>query len=213
MSKLIFGKWQEKLDSIKSYNDKFELIFYDPPYEVTDEFWDVSFVNSENCVLDLLAPNGVIVVFGKDGSIDTLTRQLSFSNRGISLYYKWYWITSRKARYLQSKHKPLSQIEELSVFKRRRDKSTFYTEKPLVNILEYRSVGSSEKIHICQKPIDLCKFIIERYTKKGDWVLDICMGSGTIPQAAKLLQRNFIGVEMVRDFYVDAEHRLRHKSK
>ena len=51
--------------------------------------------------------------------------------------------------------------------------------------------------------------LLRRYTKKGDWVLDPFMGSGTTGVACKKNNRNFIGVELHREWYELATQRLK----
>ena len=53
----------------------------------------------------------------------------------------------------------------------------------------------STAIHPTQKPIDLCRYAIRTYTNEGDTVLDCCCGSGSIPLAAMLEGRNYIGMD------------------
>jgi site-specific DNA-methyltransferase (adenine-specific) len=55
--------------------------------------------------------------------------------------------------------------------------------------------------HPTQKPLDLYKFLIERYSKEGDTVLDPSAGSFTSALACKELNRNYIGIEMNEEFY------------
>ncbi|MBC7092306.1 MAG: DNA methylase [Nitrososphaeria archaeon] len=50
--------------------------------------------------------------------------------------------------------------------------------------------------------------LILRYTKKGDWILDQMMGSGTTLVEAKLLERNAIGVDINLDAVMVARDRL-----
>lgn len=50
-------------------------------------------------------------------------------------------------------------------------------------------------IHPTEKPIDLCKYIIETYSNKGDTILDLTTGSGTIPLAAIMTGRNFFAFD------------------
>ena len=50
--------------------------------------------------------------------------------------------------------------------------------------------------------------LILKYTKKGDWVLDQMMGSGTTLVEAKLLGRNAIGVDINLDAVMIARDRL-----
>ena len=53
----------------------------------------------------------------------------------------------------------------------------------------------STAIHPTQKPIDLCRYAIRTYTNEGDTVLDCCCGSGSIPLAAMIEGRNYIGMD------------------
>ncbi|MGC9069598.1 MAG: DNA methyltransferase [Thermoprotei archaeon] len=50
--------------------------------------------------------------------------------------------------------------------------------------------------------------LILKYTRKGDWVLDQMMGSGTTLVEAKLLERNAIGVDINLDAVMVARDRL-----
>jgi len=65
-----------------------------------------------------------------------------------------------------------------------------------------------ERFHPTQKPVKLFKMIIEDYTKKGDTVLDPFMGVGTAGIACKMLNRNFIGVEIDKKYYDIAKERI-----
>jgi site-specific DNA-methyltransferase (adenine-specific) len=49
--------------------------------------------------------------------------------------------------------------------------------------------------HPTAKPIDLYKFLIERYSKEGDTVLDPTFGSGNSGRACVELKRDYIGIE------------------
>ncbi|MGM0887570.1 MAG: DNA methyltransferase [Bacillota bacterium] len=48
----------------------------------------------------------------------------------------------------------------------------------------------------CQKPVDVLEQIIATHSNKRETVLDCFMGSGSTGQAAKNLNRNFIGFEL-----------------
>jgi site-specific DNA-methyltransferase (adenine-specific) len=55
--------------------------------------------------------------------------------------------------------------------------------------------------HPTAKPLDLYKFLIERYSKEGDTILDPTAGSFASGVAAKELNRKYIGIELSKDFY------------
>jgi len=69
------------------------------------------------------------------------------------------------------------------------------TERFPTTILTFKSDKQTEYIHPTQKPLDLCRYIIRTYSNPGDLVLDNCCGSGTIPLAATLEGRNYIGMD------------------
>lgn len=55
--------------------------------------------------------------------------------------------------------------------------------------------------HPTEKPLELYKFLIERYSKEGDMVLDPTAGSFNSGLACKELNREYIGIEMDEEFY------------
>lgn len=50
--------------------------------------------------------------------------------------------------------------------------------------------------------------LLTRYTKKGDWVLDPFMGSGTTLIESQRMNRNSIGIELQRDVAIEANERI-----
>ena len=63
-------------------------------------------------------------------------------------------------------------------------------------------------MHPTQKPTDLMRWIIDRWTQPGDLVLDPYMGSGPVAQACHELGRRYIGIELVEDYCKAAVSRL-----
>ena len=72
-------------------------------------------------------------------------------------------------------------------------------------------IGREEKrFHPTQKPVELLKEIINRYSEsENDTVLDCFLGSGTTAVACKQLNRNFIGIEISEKYCEIARQRLR----
>lgn len=50
--------------------------------------------------------------------------------------------------------------------------------------------------------------LLSRYTKKGDWVLDPFMGSGTTAEACIRNNRSYIGYEQNEEYYLKSLERL-----
>lgn len=66
-----------------------------------------------------------------------------------------------------------------------------------------------EKLHVTQKPVALCEWLIKTYTDEGDVVLDNCMGSGSSGVAALKCNRKFIGIEMDDKYFEIAKERIK----
>ena len=64
------------------------------------------------------------------------------------------------------------------------------------------------KDHPTPKPVKLMSRLIEASSNVGDTVFDPCMGSGAIGVAAKQCGRNFIGVEMNKDYFDLTQERI-----
>lgn len=60
---------------------------------------------------------------------------------------------------------------------------------------------NKDKIHPTQKPVELMRYLIRTYTNPGDTVLDNTMGAGTTGVAAKMENRNFVGIELNKEYY------------
>jgi site-specific DNA-methyltransferase (adenine-specific) len=58
-----------------------------------------------------------------------------------------------------------------------------------------------DKRHPTAKPLDLLKWFIERYSNEDDTVLDPTAGSFNSGRACVELGRNYIGIEMDKDFF------------
>lgn len=71
------------------------------------------------------------------------------------------------------------------------------------------SNGSNKTVHPTQKPVDLLEYLIKTYTDEGMTVLDNCMGSGSTGVAAKQLKRNFIGMELDKEYFEIAKQRIK----
>ena len=67
-------------------------------------------------------------------------------------------------------------------------------------------------LHPTQKPIALGRYLIRMFTNEEDVVMDNAFGSGSFLVAAKLENRNYIGIEKNPDFVEIAKSRLQNVS-
>lgn len=64
------------------------------------------------------------------------------------------------------------------------------------------------RLHPTQKPIVLLEYLIKTYTDENDIVLDNCMGSGSTGIACIKTNRNFIGIEIDKEYFEIATERI-----
>jgi len=67
---------------------------------------------------------------------------------------------------------------------------------------------STRGFHPTQKPIALLEYLIKTYTNENDTVLDFTMGSGSTGVAAKNTNRQFIGIELDKNYFDIAKQRI-----
>jgi len=75
------------------------------------------------------------------------------------------------------------------------------------NVLFFNRVNTDE--HPTKKPEDLCAYLIGKSSNENDVVLDPFMGAGTTCVSAKMLNRNYIGIELDEKYCKIAEDRIK----
>ena len=78
------------------------------------------------------------------------------------------------------------------------------------DVLEFKVVPNRKgKLHPTQKPVELLEWFIKTYTNENDLVLDNCMGSGSTGVACLNTNRDFIGIELEKEYFEIAENRIK----
>ena len=78
-----------------------------------------------------------------------------------------------------------------------------------ITVLHFNGEQNNGKLHPTQKPVALLEYLIKTYTNEGDTVLDNCMGSGSTGVACVNTNRNFIGIELDKQYFEIAEKRIK----
>jgi len=78
--------------------------------------------------------------------------------------------------------------------------------------MHHFSHGYGEKIHSCQKPVKLYKWLLANYAKAGDRILDTHLGSGSSAIAAHYGGFDFVGCELDKDYYDAACKRFKNET-
>lgn len=76
------------------------------------------------------------------------------------------------------------------------------------NVL-HLATETKNRNHSAVFPEDLPEWFIKLFTKKGDWVLDPFMGSGTTVFVAQRMERNAVGVEILPNYFKVAQQSLK----
>ncbi|GAA0041648.1 site-specific DNA-methyltransferase [Lactobacillus amylovorus subsp. animalium] len=232
---LLQGDCLELLPTIQ--DNSIDLILADLPYGTTARNkWDViiPFDPLWDQYMRIIKDHGVIALFGDE----PFASELRLSNKKY-YRYDWIWVKSRATGFLNANRMPLKNTETISIFykhlpmyhpqktkgkpyvsrsnksKPRTDYRKFNTNWEIINngtrhplkTIRFNSVIRT--VHPTQKPVDLLKYLIKTYTDEGMTVLDNCMGSGSTGVAAKQLNRNFIGMELNKEYFEIAKQRIK----
>ena len=73
--------------------------------------------------------------------------------------------------------------------------------------------GGKDRIHPTQKPVSLYKWILEKYAKAGDKILDTHLGSGSIAIACHDYKFDLTACELDADYYNAAMNRINNHTK
>lgn len=76
------------------------------------------------------------------------------------------------------------------------------------NVL-YLGTESNNKNHSAAFPVSLPEWFIKLFTKTDDLILDPFLGSGTTAVAAKTNGRNYIGIDISKEYCSLAEKRVK----
>ncbi len=112
-----------------------------------------------------------------------------------------------RKRYASSVHFLRYQHEQAYLLaKGNPDKPKF----PLPDVIEWEYSGNG--LHPTQKPTKILIPLIRSFTKTGETILDPFCGSGSTLAAAKLSNRNYIGIELDKEHHTTASRRLAGKA-
>ena len=80
--------------------------------------------------------------------------------------------------------------------------------KDIIEIPNKKTKIDGKNIHDTEKPVDLMKILIENSSSENEIVFDPFMGVGSTGIACKELNRNFIGIELDKQYFDIAKERI-----
>lgn len=221
-------------------NKSIDMILADLPYGTTACKWDtiIPFEPLWEQYNRIIKDNSAIVLFGSE-PFSTLLR---YSNLKM-FKYDWIWNKKIPSGMSYARFQPMRQTENISVFCKsktvynpqmiKRDKPIkgggmskgettnnqklkalckTYEYKNPINIIEFDKIRRGS-LHPTQKPVALLEYLIKTYTNEGETVLDNCMGSGSTGIACVNTGRNFIGIELDKQYFEIANKRINEANK
>lgn len=229
--KLINGDCIEEMEKLIDDDIKVDMVLTDPPYGTTACKWDsvIPFEEMWECLNGLTYDNTPIILFGSE----PFSSNLRMSNIN-NFKYDWIWYKNTASGFPFAKsgqYYPIMENTEKprSSFKRKASKSNVYGQ--LKNDTVYRDNGlrfpkriisfnclkgecnNIHRLHPTQKPVALLEYLIKTYSNEGDTVLDFTMGSGSTGVACQNLNRDFIGIELDKEYYEIAKQRIKNINK
>ncbi len=137
-----------------------------------------------------------IIVFGQ--------MAITYSKKGNMKYYPQMEVgkayTQRSGKQKTEKHNAIARSKIEQVITKNKG------ERFPSTIQKFNRDKS--KIHPTQKPVALMEYLIKTYTNEGEVVLDFTMGSGTTGVACQNLGRDFIGIELDKNYFGIAKNRI-----
>jgi len=202
VNKIICG---DCLEIMKGIPDKsVDLVLTDPPYNINLKYdnYDDNKSQSEYCELVNLWFDAIRRI--------CLNIIITPGRQNLNLWLSLFpaeigsWIKSNAHGGASIAH--FAKWEPILFYgkhKRQRDSDVFehYVDNGFLN--DNSAIG-----HICPKPIRLWKDIVNNYSDENDIILDPFFGSGTTGVAAKLLGRQFIGIEISEKYCEIAQKRI-----
>ena len=77
------------------------------------------------------------------------------------------------------------------------------------SIINIQKPHPSKALHRTEKPVELAEWLIKTYSNKKDTVLDNCIGTGWTAVACLNTERNFIGIELDKNYVKVAQQRIK----
>ena len=215
---LIHGDCLEEMMKLADDGVKVDMICTDPPYlmnyktgrrkDKTHDFCkpianDTNFELIKDIMpllFELLNQGGAIYMFCNANHIDYFKQQIEqhFVLKNILIWVKNNWSAGDlKGAYAKQTEFILYAVKGRHILNGARDTDTLY----------YNRVVGNMQLHQNQKPVDLCKYLINKSSNENDTVLDCFMGSGSTGVACLQTNRNFIGIELEEKYYNIAKKR------
>ena len=186
-------------------DNSIDCVITDPPYGTKTTFRDGWMVGERSNVMPLVLPE-LFRVLKDDGAFYCFT---SFSKMSEWLlrfeqYFKLHnLIIWDKERHSGCYSSNAWQYTWEGIFFG--TKNSRQVRKYMPDVVKSNIKGKKKAM---EKPVDILQKFIEASTDKGQIVLDPFMGTGSTIEAAILSERNYIGIEINKEYYEFSKNRI-----
>ena len=101
---------------------------------------------------------------------------------------------------LNSNRNYLTNAQEIAITAVKGAKPTFNSNYDR-GVYEFPIQNGKNRVHPSQKSLSLFKELVSKHSNPGDIVLDPFLGAGTTARAAQSTGRNFVGCEVVKEYF------------
>jgi len=224
--KLIHGNCYDELKNIP--NNSIDFILVDPPYKLENHGGGKSEFAQRKLVKDThinFISNGfnMNLIFSEIQRVCKIVNLVVFcSNKQISkIMSYWENLGFSTTLLVWDKPNPVpfgngKYISNLEFMVYVRGKNCTYNNTGYATQLKtfkYSSPSSKKRKHPTEKPVELLERLLRIHTNENDIVLDMFAGSGTTGVACKNLNRDFIGIEQLQEYFDVMSERLMIKDK
>jgi len=186
-------------------DNSIDCIITDPPYGTKTTFRDGWMVGERSNVMPLVLPE-LFRILKPDGAFYCFT---SFSKMSEWLlrfeqYFKLHNIIIwDKERHSGCYSSNAWQYTWEGIFFG--TKNSRQVRKYMPDVIRSTQKGKKKAM---EKPVDILQMLIEASTDKGMVILDPFMGTGSTIEACIRTERNYIGIEINKEFYQYTENRI-----
>lgn len=175
-------------------DNAFNLAIVDPPYGIGDTFIDAS-TGAKKMKLDRIHKKMDWDEHIPDESYFSELKRVSKKQIIWGANYFNCFDGGTLVWYKNRGGNTLSQCEIASVSGQK--KVDYYALQVLTGFVNPNEM----RIHPTQKPVQLYKWLLTKYAKEGDRILDTHLGSGSSAIAAHYGGFDFVGMEIDKDYY------------
>lgn len=171
----------------------FDLAIVDPPYGIGN------FVQATGNI------RGKKVTWNDSPPTDEYFIQLERISKEQIIWGANYYncFNGKRGAIVWHKDQPMEDFSQCEIASYSRLRKVWYYKQTWTNF-----VNTKDTRHACEKPVELYKWLLEKFAKAGDLIFDSHVGSGSSLVACIEKGFDYVGFEIDKEYYTMAKSRL-----